>query len=111
MKSWKHLNYRWAQMHIALLSFFSFIDPSTVFADLALETETARPVLPGHMEIGLAFEYQTSSAGEEYALPMAFEAGIFDRLELLVEPVPITQINSHGSPAATGLGDTEISLA
>ena len=78
--------------------------------DLAMETETARVLEPGHFEIGTAFEFQTSPNGEEYALPMAVEFGVFHHLEALIEPVPFTSIRPAAGESATGLGDLETTL-
>ena len=83
---------------------------SSTRADLAMETETARVLEPGHFEIGSAFEFQTSSNGEEFALPMAIEFGVFHHLEVLIEPVPFTSIRPSGGGSATGLGDLETTL-
>ena len=66
---------------------------SNAHGDLSMETETARVLSPGHVEVGTAFEFQTSPAGEEYALPMAIEFGVLPRLEALIEPVAVTSIN------------------
>ena len=85
--------------------------PAAAKADLSLETETARPVKPGHFELGTAFEFQNSPNGEEYALPAAFEFGVVDRLEMLIEPVPFTSVRPPGGPRVSGLGDTEITLS
>ena len=82
--------------------------PSSSRADLSLETETARPILPGHYELSFAGEYQKSSQGEEYDVPMALEFGVFKRFELLIEPVPYTRIRAPRTKVAQGLGDTEI---
>jgi hypothetical protein len=79
-------------------------------ADLAMETETARILAPGHFEISTAFEFQTDPSGKELALPMAIEVGVYRHLELLVEPVPITSIRPKGAEAATGAGDLETTL-
>src|SRR3984893_9662979 len=62
---------------------------SSAHGDLAMETETARVLSPGRVEVGTAFEFQTSPAGEEYALPMAIEFGVLPRLEALIEPVAL----------------------
>jgi hypothetical protein len=75
-----------------------------------LETETARLRPQGGIKLGAAFEYQTSSDGKEYALPLEFEAGLTDNLELLVEPVAYTSIRPKNSPHASGFGDTETTL-
>src|SRR4030081_3308342 len=99
----RHLQvqFRW------LVSGFFMVAAGRSFADLAMETETARILEPGHFEISSAFEFQTDPGGKEYALPMAFEIGIYRHLELLIEPVPITSIRPKGTEAATGVGDLE----
>jgi hypothetical protein len=76
-------------------------------ADLALETETARVVAPGRFELSSAFEFQNASDGQEYAVPMAFEFGVIDRLEVLIEPVAFTSIQHKSTSPASGLGDLE----
>lgn len=83
---------------------------SNALGDLAMETETARVLKPGRIEVGTAFEFQTSPAGEEYALPMAIEFGVLPRLEALIEPVPFTSIQPNGETSATGVGDLETTL-
>ena len=75
-----------------------------------LETETARLRLPGAVQGGFNYEFQTSSEGHESAVPFLFEYGITDRLELAVEPVAATRIRPHVGPTATGFGDTEATL-
>ena len=83
---------------------------SNAHGDLAMETETARVLRPGSIELGTAFEFQTSPAGEEYALPMAIEFGVLPHLEALIEPVPFTSIRPKGETAATDVGDLETTL-
>lgn len=73
-----------------------------------LETETARPVGRGILELSTNFEYQTSSEGSETALPLAAEYGFTDRFELLVEPVAYTAIRPKVGQQATGVGDVEV---
>ena len=75
-----------------------------------LETETARLPRRGGLSAGGNFEYQVSAEGHESAIPFAFEYGLADRLELLVEPVVRTRIRPHVGPQATGLGDIEVTL-
>ena len=75
-----------------------------------LETETARSLPRGVLEMSSGFEFQTSSEGTESALPFAFEYGIRDRLELMLEPVAYTAIRPHTGPHATGPGDMEATL-
>jgi Putative MetA-pathway of phenol degradation len=83
---------------------------SSAHGDLAMETETARVLSPGHLEVGTAFEFQISPLGQEYALPMAIEVGVLPHLEVLIEPVPFTSIRPKGETAATGVGDVETTL-
>jgi hypothetical protein len=86
--------------------------PRSTYAQQEIETETARPLPNGIVEAGAAYEFQRSSTGYEHALPFAFEVGLFDRFELLVEPVAVTAIrpSSGNGPNATGLGDLETTL-
>ena len=84
---------------------------STVFGDLALETETARVLQPGQIEAGAAFEFQTAFDGKEYAIPMFVEIGVLPRLELLIEPVAAVFIRPTPGQAATDIGDLETTLA
>src|ERR1700680_2501503 len=75
-----------------------------------LETESAR-VLPAHAwEVGYAFEAQTSSEGTERAMPFAFEDGLSDRVELLIEPVAYTSIRPKAGQRANGAGDIELTV-
>jgi hypothetical protein len=75
-----------------------------------LETETARMVGKGVLEIGTNFEYQTSSEGYEAALPFALEYGFTNRLEFLIEPVAYTAIRPKVGSRAAGVGDLEATL-
>src|SRR6202521_4738484 len=84
-----------------------------VFAPMTLmsqifETETARPLRAGQLEVGAGYEFQHSSEGNETAIPFAFELGITNRLGLLVEPVAYTAIRPKVGTSATGFGDLEI---
>jgi hypothetical protein len=92
----------------ALLAVLAVAGPAR--ADLAIETETARVLPPGHFELGYAAEFQTSPQGQEYALPMAFEIGVIPRLEALIEPVAFTSIQPKGGKPANGIGDLEATL-
>ena len=85
---------------------------SLLRADLSLETETARLLAPGKFEFSTALEIQHSRTGQEFAVPMALEIGLFKRLELLIEPVVFTAIvpSSKAEPKATGIGDIETTL-
>ena len=83
---------------------FAISVPAVAGAQI-LETETARPLGKGTLEVGTNFEYQTSSEGHESALPMAVEYGFTDRFELLLEPVAYTAIRPKAGQRATGVGD------
>ena len=96
---------------LVLLSFAVLVTRRDARADLALETETARLLPPGEYAAGSALEFQTSPDGVEYALPVAFEAGVFKDFELMVEPVAYTAILPRGGGSAYGIGDTETTLA
>ena len=75
-----------------------------------LETETARLVPKGGVELGFNFEHQRSSEGSETAIPLAFIVGLGRRFELMVEPVAFTAIRPKLGPRATGVGDIETTL-
>ena len=82
--------------------------PAAGIATQPLETETARVLPSGALELETTFEYQTSSEGQELATPLALEYGVTDRLELLVEPVFYTAILPKTGAHAKGLGDVEV---
>lgn len=97
-------------LHCFVIGMLLIVAGSNARGDLAIETETARILKPGHFEIGSAFEFQTSPTGQEYALPMAVEFGLVSRLEVLVEPVAFTSIQPKDGNSATGVGDLETTL-
>lgn len=98
---------RWLpQLALALASLSS---PLMAHAQ-TLETETARLLAPGEVTVSSGYEFQTSSEGSEMALPFAFEVGLTDHLEFLVEPVPYTAIRPKAGTNATGAGDLETTL-
>jgi hypothetical protein len=76
-----------------------------------LETETARPLRRGELEVGAGYEFQHSREGDEIAIPFGFEYGLTNRLGLLVEPVPYTAIRPELGTSATGAGDLEVTLS
>src|ERR1700720_2533017 len=94
---------------VAILS--AVIVPCRTVAAQILETETARPLRAGQLEIGAGYEFQQSHEGDETAIPFAFELGITNRLGLLVEPVPYTAIRPEVGQSATGPGDLEITAS
>ena len=75
-----------------------------------LETETARILKRGAIEVASNFEFQTAKDGREYAVPFAIEFGLGDRLELLIEPVAYTRIRPSVGRQATGRGDIEVTM-
>ena len=70
----------------------------------ALETEDARTLPAGRLIVGYNFEYQTSSAGREIAIPFSAEIGLSSRLEYLIEPVPYTSIRPKECSTGASLG-------
>jgi hypothetical protein len=82
----------------------------SAYAGQPLETETARLLKAGSLEIEGTFEYQTSSEGTETAVPMALGYGLTDTLELLVEPAFYTAIRPKVGRQASGRGDLEVTL-
>ena len=85
------------------------VTPS-LFAGQPLETETARLLGAKVLELQSVFEFQTAKDGNEFALPLAFEYGITDRLQILVEPVLLSSIHPDGGDSTTGIGDTEATV-
>ena len=63
------------------------------FAGQPLETETTRFVPAHTLQIESVIEYQSAKEGSEIALPLAFEYGISDALQVLIEPVVLTSIS------------------
>ena len=72
----------------------SFALSSGARADLSLETESARTLAPGKVEVSAAGEYQTAKDGGEVALPLAIDIGVLPRLEVLIEPTNVRQHKS-----------------
>lgn len=79
-------------------------------AGTPLETETATTLRKNTFEASGAVEYQTAPEGTEVATPLAFEYGIIDNLEIMLEPTVYTAILPNTGSKATGLGDVEITL-
>jgi hypothetical protein len=75
-----------------------------------LETETTALVPHGTLDAGAGAEIQTSSEGQEYEAPLITELGLFDRLELIVEPVALAAVEPKSGPSAEGLGDLETTV-
>lgn len=97
-------------LHFHLLGMVILCALPTLLWAQPLETETARFLKAGGLKIENIFEYQTSAEGIEKAVPLAFEYGITDKLELLVEPVVTTSIRPKRGRGATGTGDLEATL-
>jgi hypothetical protein len=81
-----------------------------VAAAQMLETETARVLPQGTLEVTGAYEHQVSTEGTEGAVPFALEYGLSQRIEFLVEPVAYTAIRPNNGAHATGPGDLETTL-
>jgi hypothetical protein len=83
------------------------------WADLSLETETARLTPPGVYELSIATEYQYARDDQEVAVPLALTFGLFDRFEVMLEPTAFVGIfprNSTGGKDVVGVGDFELTL-
>ena len=83
--------------------------PAASHAQL-LETETARLLRRGWLKLETSYEFQTSAEGTEAALPFGIEYGATNRLELMLEPVPLVTIRPNGDRHVTGVGDLEATL-
>jgi hypothetical protein len=94
----------------ALAMGVSLLLPQAARAQM-LETETARPLRAGQVELSTGYEFQHSSEGNEIAVPIGIELGLSNRLGLLVEPMPYTAIRPEVGPSATGVGDLEITAS
>jgi len=99
------------KMHFVAAGLAWLIVLSTALQAQILETETARPLRGGQIEIGAGYELQHSREGDESAIPLAFEFGLSNRIGLLVEPVPYTAIRPEVGDSATGPGDLEITAS
>jgi Putative MetA-pathway of phenol degradation len=99
------------RLFLTLSTILVFAPFSLIHAQQPLETETARPLKKGQVEVQATFEYQTSKEGTERAAPLAFEFGLTDRLSLLVEPVLYTSIRPKLGRRASGFGDLEVTLS
>jgi len=91
------------------LGAITLLRPTTA-AGQSLETETARLLPAGEIKLAGNYEAQTSSEGREFAVPLAVEFGVTDRLEFLAEPVPYTSIRPNNASWATGWGDLELTM-
>ena len=91
-------------------AYASVLIASATYAGQPLETESAR-VLPARArEFAAAIELQTASEGKEFAVPLIFDYGLTDRLELSLEPVLYTNIMPDVGARASGMGDFEATL-
>jgi hypothetical protein len=100
--------FHWLRVGIAVLLFT--LGSVASASSQMLETETARLLRARVLEMSGGFEFQDSSEGTEAAVPFAFEYGIRDNLEFLLEPVAYTAIRPNMGQHATGPGDMEATL-
>ena len=94
----------------ALVTLGALLLPVSLTAQI-LETESARPLRAGQLEIAAGYELQHSREGNETAVPFAFEVGLTNRFGLLIEPVPYTAIRPEIGPSAIGPGDLEVTVS
>jgi hypothetical protein len=62
------------------------------------------------VKIESSYELQTSREGREVALPLVFEYGLTNWLEIAAEPVPYNAILPKHGRHAHGVGDLEVTL-
>lgn len=77
----------YARTVLSMNLLFPCIFPQRGEAAQPLETETARFVEAGTLRMEVTFEFQTSSQGKEYMVPLAFTYCLRHNLEVVVEPV------------------------
>ncbi|HVT04440.1 MAG TPA: transporter [Thermoanaerobaculia bacterium] len=94
----------------SLLTILVTLSPIVLFGGQPLETESARMLPSGAMEVETVVEVQTSSDGRERAVALLFEAGLPHNWQFTIEPVPYTSIKPRHARGATGPGDLEITL-
>jgi hypothetical protein len=99
------------KLHLTAAGFACLIGLPAALQAQILETETARPLRRGEIEIGAGYELQHSREGDEVAIPLGFEFGLTNRIGLLIEPVPYTAIRPEVGDSATGPGDLEITAS
>ena len=73
----------WRALGTALVLICAALLPMNLTAQI-FETETARQLRTGQLEVGAGYEFQHSKEGNEAAIPFAFELGLTNRLGLLV---------------------------
>jgi hypothetical protein len=89
---------------------FLLLVTSAAHAGQPLETESARALPQGTKKFEAALEWQTASDGKEIAVPLIFDYGLTDRLELSLEPVIYSHIKPDMGSSASGVGDFEVTL-
>jgi hypothetical protein len=91
-------------------AYAALILASATYAGQPLETESARVLPAKAREFAAAIELQTASDGKELAVPLIFDYGLTDRVELSLEPVLYTNIMPDFGARASGVGDFEATL-
>jgi hypothetical protein len=94
--------------NVSIFTFLIFCYPTLVYADTAIETETAQIGKKGQIGISQSYEYARAKDGTSGGTLTQFEYGISDRAELLVEPFFYTWENPDGESKVEGLGDLEV---
>lgn len=87
---------------------------SVVHARQPLETETARLLPRGIFKLeywNIRWSIRLHRKGKETAVPIVFEYGLSNKLEILFEPVVYTSISPNAGSHATGFGDMELTIS
>jgi hypothetical protein len=81
---------------------------SSVFANTAIETETAQIGKKGDIGFSQSVEFETSGDGKNVGTLTQFEYGISDRSEILIEPFFYEAFFPKDGDKIDGTGDLEI---
>lgn len=96
-------------MRVALFAVLA-LSTASVFANTAIETETAQIGAKGDIGFSQSFEYEDAKDGTSQGTLTQFEYGITDRSEILIETFFYVSEHPDGESRVSGLGDLEITL-
>ena len=84
------------------------VHPAAVYADTAIETETAQIGKKGDIGISQSYEYGHAKDGTSGGTLTQFEYGVSDNAEILIEPFFYTWDHPKDESKVDGLGGLEI---
>jgi hypothetical protein len=91
-----------------MLSLLFVLNATAVFANTAIETETAQIGKKGDFAFSQSVEFGKSKDGTSGGTLTQFEYAISDRAEILIEPFFYQWDSPIGEPKESGVGDLEI---